>query len=73
MGLRYLSYTAIPQAKRISSGHIYLKALRDALKVPGIDPGEKANLEAEIQRINEWMNGTLSVTPPPGVPEFTSP
>lgn len=70
MARRFLAYTEIAQSKRSAAGHAYIKPLRDALKNPGLDPGERAVIEAEIQKVNDWINGNLAVTPP-GVPELT--
>lgn len=73
MALNYLDYKTIPASKRSAAGHAYIRPLRDALRNPLLTAPEIAVLEGEIQKINDWINGSLAVTPPAAVPEFVRP
>ena len=73
MALHFLDYKNIPAAKRSAAGHSFIKPLRDALRNPALTAPEIALIEAEITRVNNWINGTLAVTPPGAVPEFVRP
>lgn len=68
MAIKYLNYTAIAPAKRKTAGQRLLAQYRDQLRNPNLTQQGRDNIQAEIDKLNAWMNGTLSGVPTPDVP-----
>lgn len=68
MAIKYLNYAALDPAKRKRAAQRLLGQYRDQLRNPNLTQQGRDNIQAEIDKVNAWMNGTLTGVPTPDVP-----
>lgn len=64
MGIQYLSYLDIPVERRTEKGLPLLNELRRSLGQPGLREDQRQAITARINRIVDWINGTMDAVDP---------
>ena len=59
MAIRHLNYTAIPLDQRRKTGQRLLLQYRDQLRNPTLTEEQRALIQAQIDKVNGWISGTL--------------
>lgn len=66
--IQRLSYLDIAPAKRIAAGSKRIRTLQASLQIPGVSNEQRAAIQAEILKVQAWMEGSMdNITPTPTV------
>jgi len=65
MAIQSLSYLNIPEARRREMGSKALQRVYEALHDPMLSEEQRGRMQERIERLNQWVAGTLPVTEPP--------
>lgn len=63
MAIKHMNYLALSRKARVTSGAGALSDLRRMLNVPGIPPEQRSEIQARIDQVTRWIEGSLPTMP----------